>query len=202
MAGTGKSSIAHTLCERLDNMAKLGASYFCSRSDTVLMSASRIIPTIAGTLPQSSPHILYILSELCQVLETRPDAANLSFLPDQFKLLIAGPIKSAIPKDIKAYKAVVIDAVDECSDDSKVESLITTIRRGISEIPLKFFISSRRETWIEDAFWEYDALPLKTFVLHDVPKADVQHDIAQFLKSSLSKIATLVNAHGTILTDH
>ena len=30
--GTGKTSIAHTLSERLDGQQMLGASFFCSRS--------------------------------------------------------------------------------------------------------------------------------------------------------------------------
>jgi Cdc6-like AAA superfamily ATPase len=51
--GTGKTTIAHTLCERLEKQRKLGASFFCSRS--ALRDAARIIPTISVMLSQSIP---------------------------------------------------------------------------------------------------------------------------------------------------
>ena len=56
MAGTGKTSIAHSLSERLDKNQILGASFFCSRSASrEVRNASLIIPTIASTLSQISP---------------------------------------------------------------------------------------------------------------------------------------------------
>ena len=64
-------------------------------------------------------------------------------------------------------------------------SLIETICDGVSSIPLKFFISSRSEAWIEMAFRPYIhvALSLKTvFPLHDVAAEVVRRDIEKFLK--------------------
>ena len=46
--GTGKTSTAHTLCERLDTQQILGASFFCSRF--AVRDASRIVPTAATML--------------------------------------------------------------------------------------------------------------------------------------------------------
>ena len=189
MAGTGKSSIAHSLCEILDKKGKLGGSFFCSRSDTTLRDPKVIVPTIAGMLARSSPSIQ---SELCQVLEQHPDAAAFNSLTEQFNLLLARPIENVIPKKIRTYKIIVIDAIDECSHQEKVASLIETICDGVSNIPLKFFISSRSEAWIEMAFSPYvhEALSLKTiFPLHDVAAEDVRRDIKKFLKLSLSKVA-------------
>ena len=51
MAGTGKTSIAHSLCERLDEHKILGASFFCSRSASPEVRDAKFInPTIASTL--------------------------------------------------------------------------------------------------------------------------------------------------------
>ena len=59
MAGTGKTSIAHTLSERLDEKQMLGASFFCSRSvSQEVKDPSLIIPTIAAKLSQASPLLL------------------------------------------------------------------------------------------------------------------------------------------------
>ena len=188
MAGTGKSSIAHTLCERLCKEKMLGGSFFCSRSDAALSDWSRIIPTLASMLARLSPSIQ---SDLCQVLDGNSKAALLNTPSQQFDLLIAGPAKSVIEANVNTL-VVVIDAIDECSQKVKVESLITSICDGVSELPLKFFISSRPEVWIEAAFRPYIHVAhslTRVFPLHDVAEEDVRRDIEKFLKLSLSQVA-------------
>ena len=81
--GIGKTSIAHTLCERLDMQMKLGASFFCSRS--AVRDATHIIPTIASMLTRSNSKIR---SALHDVLENKPDVADLNDLPKQFSSLV------------------------------------------------------------------------------------------------------------------
>ena len=57
MAGTGKSTISHSLSEMLDNGNLLGASFFCSRASTKTNDARLIIPTIAHALASASPSV-------------------------------------------------------------------------------------------------------------------------------------------------
>ena len=183
--GTGKTSIAHTLSERLDREKMLGASFFCSRS--ALRDASRIIPTIATMLARSDAKILAAIRE---VLASDPDMADLNSLSRQFSSLIANPIKRAIDMDVKVYKVIIIDALDECSSSWMVESLIKAILDGVTDLPLKFFILSRPENWIKRAFRRV-ARPslLREFSLHDVAKSDVQSDVETYLRSALADIA-------------
>ena len=182
--GTGKTSIAHTFSERLDGRQMLGASFFCSRS--ALRDASRIIPTIATMLARSDPEIR---SAMREVLTSDPDVADLNSLPQQFNSLVVNPIKCIINKDIKIYKVIVIDALDECSSPRIVESLIKAIFNGVVNTPLKFFILSRPEDWIKRALRRV-ARPslLQEFSLHNVAKSDVQRDIKTYLTSALSDI--------------
>ena len=183
--GTGKTSIAHSLSERLDRMQMLGASFFCSRS--ALKDASRIIPTIATMLAQSDPEIR---SAIHEVLASDPDVADLNSLPQQFSYLVVNPIKRVVDKDVKLHKIIVIDALDECSSPWIVESLIKTILSGVADIPLKFFIASRPEDWIKDALRPVVGPSLfQEFSLHDVAKADAQRDIETYLRLALSEIA-------------
>ena len=77
MAGTGTSSMAHSLCDFLDEKEILGASFFCARSDTILSDPTRIFPTIATMFARSSA---LIRSEICQVLENNPDAGSIDSL--------------------------------------------------------------------------------------------------------------------------
>ena len=187
--GTGKTSIAHTLSERLDMHQMLGASFFCSRF--ALRDATRIIPTTATMLARSNPKIR---SAICEILTGDPDVANLNSLPHQFCSLIANPIKDVIDKDVKIYKVIIIDALDECSSQQLVVALIKAILNGIADIPLKFFIVTRPEGWITSAFRRiYRPSLVQEFTLHDVAKSDVQHDIQTYLRSALSEI---VNACG------
>ena len=182
--GTGKTSIAHTLSERLDRQQVLGASFFCSRS--ALRDASRIIPTIAAMLARSDPEIRSAIQE---VLERDPDVADLNSLPQQFGSLIVDPIKRVINKNVKIYKVIVIDAIDECSSSWMVESLIKAILDGVADVPLKFLILSRSEDWIKRAFRRAARTSfLQEFSLHDIAKSDVQCDIETYLRSALSEV--------------
>ncbi|CAE6446033.1 unnamed protein product [Rhizoctonia solani] len=50
MAGTGRTTIAYSLCERLEESEQLGACFFCSRSLPDCRDVNRIVPTIAYTM--------------------------------------------------------------------------------------------------------------------------------------------------------
>ena len=57
MAGTGKSTLLHTLCGILDGKDMLGGSFFCSRGSENACNARLIVPTIAHSLASTSPCI-------------------------------------------------------------------------------------------------------------------------------------------------
>ena len=116
--------------------------------------------------------------------------ADLNSLPQQFNSLVVKPTKCVIDKNVKIYKIIVVDALDECSPQWKVEEFIKAILDGVVNTPLKFFIVSRPEDWIKKAFRQVaNPLLLQEFALHDVAKSDVQRDIETYLRSALSEIA-------------
>ena len=186
MAGTGKSTILHTMCEILDAKNMLGGSFFCSRGSENTRNARLIIPTIAHSLASTSP---CIKSEVVKAIETDPKLAEPTFinLVDQFNKLIRDPIKVSVRNTAKTYKIIVIDAVDECTDLRLVSSLIRLILESTSTIPLKVFIGSRDEPLIRRAF---TCLPrLRTaFYLHEADKDVVKGDIRLYLEMSLAEI--------------
>ncbi|KAJ7927925.1 WD40 repeat-like protein [Mycena leptocephala] len=63
MAGTGKSTIAYTLCERLRVCGRLGASFFCSRNEEQTRSRKFIIPTIVRQLVSAYKPLVDILRD-------------------------------------------------------------------------------------------------------------------------------------------
>ena len=186
MAGTGKTSIAHTLSERLDEKQMLGASFFCSRSASqAVRDASLIIPTIAAKLSQASP---LLRSEMVQTIEREPDVGSMHMLSKQFRLLLVEPIQRALGLSVKIYKIVVIDALDECTNLGTVEKLVQAIVDYSPDLPLKFFISSRETTKFLTAFHHNPAHRPKILSLHSVERTVVQEDIKLYLHTSLSDI--------------
>ena len=186
MAGTGKTTILHTLCEILDGKNMLGGSFFCSRGSENARNARLIVPTIAHSLASTSP---CIKSEIVKVIERDPKLAEPTYikLVDQFNKLIHDPIKVWERNVVKTYKIIVIDAVDECTDLQLVSSLIRLILESASAIPLKVFIGSRDEPLIRCAFTSLPRLQT-AFHLHEVDKDVVKGDIQTYLEMSLAKV--------------
>ncbi len=192
IAGTGKSTISHSLCELLAEKHMLGASYFCSRSSEETNNATRIIPTIASMIAGWSPPVM---AHLLELLDEDRDLARSRRPREQLEHLIARPLRSSIvcTDTSMAYKIVVIDGLDECSDMIAVGQLVTAILKGVSSIPIKIFISSRDEHWIRKPFEE--AKTLDIFQLHEIEKDIVQGDIKTYISRSLSQISDLDEQH-------
>ena len=186
MAGTGKSTILHTLCEILDGKNMLGGSFFCSRGSENARNARLIVPTIAHSLASTSP---CIKSEVVKAIEDDPKLAEPTYinLVDQFNKLIHNPIQALVGNAVKTYKIIVIDAVDECTDLQFVSSLVQLILEAASAISLKVFIASRDEPLIRRAFTSLPRLQT-AFYLHEADKDMVKGDIRMYLEASLVKI--------------
>ena len=188
MAGTGKSTILHTLCEILDAKNMLGGSFFCSRGSENASNARLIVPTIAHSLACSSP---CIKSEVVKAIDNDPKLAEPTYinLVDQFNKFIRDPIQvlARVGSAIKTYKIIVIDAMDECTDLRLVSSLIRLILESASVIPLKVFIASRDEPPIRHAFTSLPRLQT-AFYLHEADKDVVKGDIRVYLEMSLAEI--------------
>ncbi|GLB36743.1 hypothetical protein LshimejAT787_0310300 [Lyophyllum shimeji] len=186
MAGTGKSTISHSLCEILDARKMLGASFFCSRGSETARNARLIVPTIAHGLASTSSAIR---SDIIKAIGDDPRLAEPTYInvEDQFDKLIRRPIQTSISRNLKTYKIVVIDAVDECSDLQFVSTLIRLILKLSFDLPLKLFIASRNEELIHNAFYSSQD-PLTAFQLHEVGKHVVADDIRLFIEKSLRDI--------------
>ena len=94
----------------------------------------------------------------------------------------------------------VIDALDECGDQSSTGESNTTTRRIVSELiealitfscssvklPVKFYVTSRPETHIRDTLVS-DAAFSKVLRLHTVDKEQVTADICLYISTRLSR---------------
>ena len=181
LAGTGKSTIAQTITERLFADNRLGASFFCSRSFEDRSNLRLVFPTLAFQLAQQYPKFR---SSLVPLLQSNPDIYHESLL-DQMKKLLVKPLRSA-----NISTVIVIDALDECMDDEPESAILLVLGESVSEIPgVKFFITSRPEAHITSGF-RGPILKDSTdvFILHQVEPRTVDDDIRRFFKHELSGV--------------
>ena len=183
LAGTGKTTIAKTIAERLFADGLLGASFFCSRDFEDRRNLRLIFPTLATQLARKYTKFRSILTPL---IRSDPNVAYES-LNDQMKKLIVQPLnKSGIST------VIVIDALDECDDEESASAILSILGRLVSEIPkVKFFLTGRPEPRISQGF----NLPqlseiTDVFFLHEVKPDQISGDIRLFFKSSFSNLAS------------
>ena len=183
-AGTGKTTIAFTFSQILDNLQLLGASFFCSHIDIDTSNAKLIFPTLACELVRHSPAASNAL------LNALENDRNVGHKPmrDQFLNLIVTPTKVA-SKGVYTQRPliIVIDALDECTDQNDVRDVLAIIREYSPILPLKFFIASRPEPRIQDVFLQEGN---SKYIHHELDKETASMDIEIYAREELAKRQT------------
>ena len=170
LAGTGKSTIAQTIAERIFADGQLGASFFCSRDFSDRSNLHFIFPTLAAQLARKYAEFQSILVPLIQL---DPGMADESLYNQMDKLIIQPLTKSAIST------VIVIDALDECKDEDPASAILSVLGEFVSEIPkVKFFLTGHPEQWIHKGF----RLPqmveaTDVFILYEVKPSQIDSDI-------------------------
>ena len=195
LAGTGKSTIAQTTAERLFADGRLGASFFCSRNFKDRSDLCSIFPTLSFQLAYRYPNFRSLLIHL---LRSNPDIGYES-LNSQMERLIVTPLK-----DTGISTVIVIDALDECTDDEPQSTILSVMGRFVNEIPkVEFFITGRPEPRIQSGFRLKLLRPLtEIFILHTIEHSVVDADIRQFFKARLSELAQRFQLTGWPSDEH
>ena len=181
LAGTGKSTIAQTIAERMFADGRLGASFFCSRDFEDRRNLHLIIPTLAVQLARKYPRFR---SAFIQLVQSDPEIVHES-LYNQMKNLMAQPLIESTISTV-----IVIDALDECKDKEPASAILSVLGQFVAEVPnIKFFITGRPESRIREGF----RLPLlmeatDIFVLHEVEPSQVNNDIRVFFRHSFLEL--------------
>ena len=96
LAGTGKSTLAKSVAHLFADECQLGASFFCSRSETDRSKVKLIFPTIAFQLSET---VLGFAAELIKVIRNKPDIGYA--LPStQLEELIINPFLGVARRNI------------------------------------------------------------------------------------------------------
>ena len=168
MAGTGKTTIAYSFSEILDEGGSLAGTFFSSHLRVDTSDVCCINPTIclqlatSGYLPSFSHLIL-------DVVEANPNCKSWR-IGKQFLNFIVRPLTAAYRdnREVMVVPVIVLDALDECSDQSLVAELLSVILKHSASLPVKFFITSRPEIRLNESF--HKSWAHSNFILHEVEK--------------------------------
>ena len=202
MAGTGKTTIAYSFSEILERKESLGGTFFASHLRVDTSDVRCIIPTISLQLAKYLPSFGSLILE---VVKNNPTCSSWR-IAKQFLNFMVTPLTAACRENrVVAVPVIVLDALDECSDQSLVAELLYMILQHSKSLPVKFFITSRPETVVKESFdhsWDHSNL-----ILHEVGKEIVKADIECYVKACLfdkyngaseAEVESLVNMSGTL----
>jgi len=183
--GAGKSAIARTMAETLHSRQQLLATFFFSRVDSSRNSIKYVAATltynIALSVPESRPLIIAIL-------ENDPHVLNRPFA-HQLEQLILGPLHQLSQKGVVYPTVIVIDGLDECSNDKERTILLHAISRAAAQdsVLLKFLITSRPEVPISRVFNATPVVEVSSrHSLDDEPESI--EDVEYFLSAKFDEI--------------
>ena len=178
--GIGKTSLAHSICARLDDQGQLAGAFFCQRDKADLNNPRNILPTLiyklAGILP---PFRRMVAKRLRDNTNLTPESMNDAFFLDVCLKLRHGP---------SHFLVFVIDAFDECGERrsrSDLLRLLTTAAERVSW--LKIIITSRPEADIQDFF---DRLNQSSYLGYNLAHdQEADRDLRTFAESEFDEVA-------------
>lgn len=188
MAGTGRTTISRTVASIFEKESLLGGSFLFSRGGGDCAHAGRLVTTLALDLAR---HDAEYKMWLCKAVMENDEIVQRS-LDEQFRHLIFGPLSKAHAKPPTGKVVImVIDALDECSnehDTEKILAVLSRIRIQCKVAGLKFLITSRPEIPIRLGFAEMASNVHQDFDLHDIEEYVVKEDLTRFLQHRLGKV--------------
>ncbi|KAH9047049.1 hypothetical protein EDB84DRAFT_1575489 [Lactarius hengduanensis] len=180
-AGTGKSSIAHEIARRFDEMDRLASSFIFVRKEQSKTEAHHLFTNLAHHLADRYPLFKAALGRVVKDnIPLRRDTRDYGTL---FQRLIRGPLEDL---HIVGPIFVVIDALDESGDTTGKDGLHRFLADHLAELPSNFrvLITSRLEGDIGPAFLGAESVVIK-HMNDDALGATTHSDIFTFLQEKL-----------------
>jgi hypothetical protein len=186
LAGTGKSTVAASVCEYLEGRPQLCLSFFISRSAADRRKTLKVIHTIAYQLAvfgssDTRKVICRALHDQLGLLEEP--------LQKQVSTLIIEPLRHT------SSLVLVVDALDEIESEKGVPDcndtdLLSVLANGVCSLEhVKLFVTSRNEDSLRKAFEDLrNRNTAQVVQLHDIERSIVQDDIRVYLTHSFGEI--------------
>ena len=155
-AGTGKSAIAQTIAELLEEAGLLAAAFFFSRNASGRNDETSLVATLVYQLIKSIPEIR---AHALQAVEQDPALFACS-IQAQIQALIIKPLNAVANDETLAQtllyrpRLIILDGLDECGTTSAQTHILNALSMAVKHlhIPLCFLIASRPEQQIRQVF--------------------------------------------------
>jgi Heterokaryon incompatibility protein (HET)/NACHT domain len=186
LAGTGKSTIARTVARRYFDERRLGASFFFSRGGGDVGHAGKFCTTLAVQLAE---HVPTLRRHICDAITEHGNIVSLS-LQDQWRQLVLKPLSKLSDDFCPLSYIIVIDALDECDNDSNIRLILHLLAeaRSLKTVRLRIFLTSRPEVPIRFGFYQLPENERYDTVLHNIFPLIIDHDISIFFEYNLTLI--------------
>jgi len=180
-AGSGKSTVAHTIAKQCTIEQQLAASFFFSRGKGDRSDTTKFFPTFAYQLASFLPAIQTSM----QCTLATDSSIPFQCLEDQIKKLIVNPILTIA--EPYSSMIVIIDGLDECGGHTDlVQELIRLLVDTTHQLPFRFLFTSRPEAHIQKTF-KSPSIQSKTYNL-SLRDYNAHDDIRKYLQLRLSNI--------------
>ncbi|KAM6499425.1 hypothetical protein JOM56_004933 [Amanita muscaria] len=183
-AGAGKSAIAQTIAHAY-KQGEVAATFFFYRSDSGRNNGNRLFPTIAWQLAFSIPAVKDFI---IHALDKTPHLP-MTDVETQFEQLVAHPTNNIACQMPQLAPVIIIDGVDECSDEQLQRRFLTVIGNAVKDscVPLRFLICSRPEALIEETLNQFKDFTLRIDL---ATLDDANRDIEKYLVDQFSDIVS------------
>ena len=186
-AGTGKSSIAHTIAHQFQQLDRLGSCFCFDRSRIAERRHEKVFGTIAKDLANRD---MSLRRQLSTVVHNNDALKNTTDIVQQWEELIMKPARM-LSEAIVGPIVVVMDALDESGDSDSRRDLLHILGNSeshITDLPpnLRILLTSRHLPDI------YAALNSGTHVwrksMDTIPPELTKRDIFRYVSGQLSQV--------------
>ncbi|KAJ7190110.1 hypothetical protein GGX14DRAFT_546974 [Mycena pura] len=191
VAGSGKSTISTTISKYFRDLKRLGAFIFFSRNNPGNSHPKAVVHRMAYGMAESN---IQFRKALYDVLAADPTILDAT-LSEQFEKLLLQPLRET-ESYICGPIIIILDALDECSDEKSLRLLVDLIANKFPQLPavFRFFITSRPISDISSRFEKKGhivALPL------DITADETKADILLYLSERMQEVQQIKNLETT-----
>ncbi|KAG8711252.1 hypothetical protein FRC11_003292, partial [Ceratobasidium sp. 423] len=181
-AGMGKSSIATSLCQRLDKIGALAGSFFCRRDDPHFNDPLLLIDNLVYEIAMQCPPYAYAVANIIRS-NRRLCTAHLSL---RFEGLVKRPLVRLKSLSVPVRLVLVIDGLNECGDYSSREKILHELYDVSKLVPwLKIIFTARPEGELLKAFQRHCS---DQPIVH-LQAYDASEDLRAYIQSQLGELS-------------
>jgi energy-coupling factor transporter ATP-binding protein EcfA2 len=185
VAGSGKSTIAHTVARLFDHLKRLGASFCFDRAQQAGRRLDWVFTTVARDLADFDQKLKCSLRNEVQ----RRGLRKSTHLQEQFESFILKPVRKM--QDTIGPILIVIDALDESGDRESRRVFLKILMSQLPELPSNYriLLTTRPEKDILDTFEGQSSVLCKH--MEDIDLESTNQDISVFIEQELAGVIDL-----------